>query len=387
MTRWLLVLTACARAAGDTSLADVKRADLVVGIEVTGELDAVDSTEIKPPALPNVWDFKVAMLAPEGKDVTAGEPLAAFDPSNLMRDLENVQADADEAKKKLAKKRDDAQLARRDAELAVAQAEADLKKKTLKGDAPADLVGNIQVKDAQYDVESAKLALERANNKAAQQRRSDDAEIQNLTDHLEYVTHRVEQLQQAVAKMTVVAPRAGTIVYPVLRWRGEKTKVGDSVWREAVVMQVVGLAKMVGKGEVDEVDSARVTVGQPVSLRLDALPDVQVSGKVSKIEENVHAKSQADPSKVVALEVALDPTTAALRPGMRYRGQIEIERVKDVVQVPADAVFVTPDGPVAYVEHDGKLERRKLELGKRNATAIEVKTGLAAGDRVSRSEP
>jgi hypothetical protein len=50
-------------------------------------------------------------------------------------------------------------------------------------------------------------------------------------------------------------------------------------------------------------------------------------------------------------------------------------------------VFVTPDGPVAYVDRDGKLERVKLVLGKRNATSIEVKSGLQAGDRVSRSEP
>ena len=72
---------------------------------------------------------------------------------------------------------------------------------------------------------------------------------------------------------------------------------------------------------------------------------------------------------------------------MRFRGEVETERLANVVQVPAEAVFVTPDGPVAYRDERRRLERVKLALGKRNATAIEVKRGLAPGDRVSRTAP
>ena len=44
-----LALAGCARAAAEMQLVDVKRDDLVIGVEVTGELAAVDSTDIKPP--------------------------------------------------------------------------------------------------------------------------------------------------------------------------------------------------------------------------------------------------------------------------------------------------------------------------------------------------
>ena len=90
---------------------------------------------------------------------------------------------------------------------------------------------------------------------------------------------------------------------------------------------------------------------------------------------------------MIHLKVAIDPTKEPLRPGMRFRGQIETEKLAKVVQVPADAVFVTADGPVAYRESGGKLEAVKLVLGKRNNTAIEVKSGLQPGDRVSRVAP
>jgi multidrug efflux pump subunit AcrA (membrane-fusion protein) len=72
---------------------------------------------------------------------------------------------------------------------------------------------------------------------------------------------------------------------------------------------------------------------------------------------------------------------------MRFRGQVETERRQDVVQVPADAVYVTPDGPVAYRKTRGGLERVRLVLGRRTPTMIEVTAGLAPGDRVSRRDP
>jgi hypothetical protein len=76
-----------------------------------------------------------------------------------------------------------------------------------------------------------------------------------------------------------------------------------------------------------------------------------------------------------------------LRPGMRFRGQVETERLHDVLQIPAEAVFVTPEGPVAYRETRAGLERVPLELGRSSTESIEVKSGLAAGDHISRVAP
>jgi hypothetical protein len=384
----VVVVAGCARAGDDARLVEVRRDDLVIGVDITGELAAVDSTDIKMPDLPDVWDARITSMAPESSDVKPGDPLVGFDGSQLVRQLETMQNDAAGAREKLAKRRDDAALTRRDGELAIAQAEADLKKKQLEAEAPPDLVGSIQQKTAEIDVEAAKLALERARTKAEEQRRSDDAEIASLTRHLTYAEHRVALLQRNVGRLQVTAPRAGTVVYPRQKWRNdEKLKIGDNVWREVIVLQVVGTGKMIGKGTIDEVDLARVAVGQPVALSADALPDVQLRGTIVKIQRIVHAKSQNDKSKVADLELAIDATTAPLRPGMRFRGDVEVERVASVVQVPSEAVFVSPDGPIAYVQRGDRLVAQPIHIGHRSATACEVTSGLAAGDRVSRSEP
>jgi multidrug efflux pump subunit AcrA (membrane-fusion protein) len=376
----------CGHRAGEPPLAEVKRDALVVGIEVTGVLEAADSTDIKPPPLPNVWSFKIANLAPEGQEVAAGAPVIGFDASDQLRELENMQNEAQAAQKQLDKKRDDAQLARRNEALAIAEAEANLRKATLKTDAPADLVASAEQREVQLDAQAARLQLDAANQKAEQARRFDAEEIQRLTDKAAYANHRVDELQKMIARMQVTAPRAGTIVYAVDD-RGEKHKVGDSVWRMADILQVVALGHMRGRGQVDEVDMARLAERQPVVLRLDAMPDVELRGTVASVARTVQAKATTDPSKVVKLVIAIDPTAVPLRPGMRFRGEVETQRLPDVVQVPADAVFVTPQGPVAYRKTSGGLERVRLALGHRTATMIEVVSGLGPGDRVSRTDP
>nr|MBA3541112.1 HlyD family efflux transporter periplasmic adaptor subunit [Deltaproteobacteria bacterium] len=379
-------LLSCAKRGSELPFVEVKREDLVVGVEVVGALAAVDSTDIKPPALSEVWNFKIAMLAPEGAEVKVGEPIAGFDSSEQTRELETLQNEIDAAQKKLEQKRNSAALARREEDLAIALAEANVRKATLKTTTPGELVATIERKTMELDEKAVAIALEQAKIKAARARRADESELASLTEKRAYAAHRATLLEANLSMFMVKAARAGTLIYP-MGWRGEKKKVGDQVYRLEVLLQVVGLGKMIGEGEVDEVDISKVAPRQVVSLRLDALPDVQLRGTVESIAKTVHGKSQADPSKVVEIKIVLDATTAPLRPGMRFRGEVETERVAKVVQVPIDAVFVTADGPVAYRQTGGGIEKVKVELGRRSASVVEVKAGLAPGDRVSRVDP
>ncbi|HEY0250134.1 MAG TPA: hypothetical protein VGC41_01365, partial [Kofleriaceae bacterium] len=253
----VLLLGSCGKHASALQFVDVKRDDLVIGVEVEGELQAIDSTDVHPPQIPDVWDFKIAQLANEGDDVKQGQPVVTFDPSNLTRDLENMRNEADAAQKKLDKKRDDAALTRRDDDLKVAEAESALKKAELKAEGSPELVASSELQQLKLDAETAKLALEGARFKEAQTKASDDREIAQLTEKATYAKHRAETLAKSVGEMEIKAPRDGTIVLTA-SWNGEKKKVGDGAYRGETVAMVVGLGKMRGKGTIDEVDLARV---------------------------------------------------------------------------------------------------------------------------------
>ncbi len=56
---------------------EVEKGDLVLGIEATGALEAVDSNRLGPPMIPDMWRFRISMIAPEGAEVKKGQPVLA----------------------------------------------------------------------------------------------------------------------------------------------------------------------------------------------------------------------------------------------------------------------------------------------------------------------
>lgn len=70
---------------------------------------------------------------------------------------------------------------------------------------------------------------------------------------------------------------------------------------------------------------------------------------VSKIHRTVQRKSWSNPEKIVRLESELEETdTERMRPSMRLRGSIEVERVADTLVVPAEAVFLRSGATTVY---------------------------------------
>ena len=132
------------------------RGDLVTGIEVTGTLAALGSDLLGPPQIPDVWDFKISMMAPEGMDVKRGQPVLGFDTSELQRRFEEKKAESDEALKQIEKQRADLALKTKDERLKLAEAEARLRKAALKLEAPPDIVGIKDRKQAEIDHSIAK---------------------------------------------------------------------------------------------------------------------------------------------------------------------------------------------------------------------------------------
>jgi HlyD family secretion protein len=83
--------------------------------------------------------------------------------------------------------------------------------------------------------------------------------------------------------------------------------------------------------------------------------------------------------------VTLDRTDPLrMRPGMRFRGEVETGRAPKVLLVPSEAVLATAAGPLVYRKTLLGTEAVRPRLGRRNVSEVEVLGGLAAGDRLSR---
>lgn len=386
MTRLVLLAAlvgGCTLGSGDTRWVEVRRDALVIGVDVTGQLESTDSHPLGPPPITQTWNFKIAHMAPEGEEVKAGTPVLGFDPSELQRRMEEYKNEADSAAKQLEAHQAAARMALRDGELAVEQARATERKAGLKKQGGSDVVARNEIERARLDFQFATYAARVADRKLNARSRQDRAELDRLRRVKERAEQRVGELGQAMAQMQVTAPIDGTVLY-VVDWQGNKKKIGDNAWRAERIVEVVSLEHMKAVGDVDEMDASRAEVGQVVRLRLDANADVELVGKVKHIEDAVQRRSPEDPLKVVKLEITLEPNAKVdLRPGMRFRGRVETERIPDVLLVPLDAVVATPDGAVVYRKSGRDAEAVRVELGRRGADMVEVLSGLSAGDQVA----
>ncbi|MES1240747.1 MAG: HlyD family efflux transporter periplasmic adaptor subunit [Acidobacteriota bacterium] len=367
---------------------EVRREDLVLGVEVSGTLDAVESASLGPPQIASLWDYKISFLAPEGAAVRRGQPVLGFDASQLEAALLEAAAERDSAQKELEKTATDLELKRREEELRLAEAEARQRRSSLKADVPADLVAANELRETRGDLDLSRKEIAFRNDRLRFLGQEGRAELEALRSRRDRAAGRVREAQADIAAMTVAAPRDGTVVY--VATRGEKKKVGDSCWRGDKVLEIPDLRSMRATGQVDEADAGRVAPGQRVRLRLDAHPDVVFTGVVGSIRGSVQEKSRRSPVKVVELEIDLDRTDPQrMSPGMRFLGTVEIERAPRVLTVPAEAVLHRPEGPAVLRRRPGvwlgtwTTEEVRPRFGRRNERRVEVVSGLAQGDRVA----
>lgn len=363
----------------------VQREDLVLTADVTGTLLAVDTDLLGPPQVLDQWNFKLAFLAPEGQEVRKGTPVMRFDTAELERKRVEKAAELDSAEQELAKRRVSLEIALRDRELALAEAEAKRRKSALKVDVPSDLVAAQELAQSRIDLQLAEKEAENLQGRLRFDRLQGQSEIASLTRRRDLAAAKLAEIGTMIGQMTVTAPRDGTVVYVTNR-QGEKKKVGDSVWQAERILEIPSLAHLKAEGEIDEADFGRIAVGQPVALRLDAHPDVAFTGRVRGIRSALQEKKEESgvPRKVGVLDIELARTDPQrMRPGMRFRGTVEIARLAGAVVVPAEAVLATAAGPRVFRRSWWGPEEVTPRLGRRNPRWVQILAGLEPGERVA----
>jgi len=134
---------------------------------------------------------------------------------------------------------------------------------------------------------------------------------------------------------------------------------------------------------INEVDLPSLKVGQRADLEFDALTDLTMTGKVTKI-----AKSGTVSSGVVTFDVTvtLDVTNKKLKPGMTVAATIVTDVARNAVLVPNAAVksdSTTGDSYVLILNADGTTTKQvTITTGIAGDTNTQVLTGVKEGDKV-----
>lgn len=380
-----LVLVACG-ADLPTPTVTVTRSDLRVEVETRGTLAALESVYLSPPSSPGMWNFNIVRMAPEGSEVKKGDVALVLDGSELERRLVDRRSELDVAVKEIARKREELALAHRDNELKVAEAEAALRKAELKADLPPRYTSAVAMKLAQLDVEAARAELKGAQDRLTYADQLGKADLNFLGEKRARAETRLSEVQSALDSLTVKSSINGLAIYRT-DWRGVKKKVGDPCWATEGCLEVADVSKLKASGEVDEMDAARVSVGQVVRLHLEAHPEREWRGKITEIGRSVYRQSPKTPLKVVHIDIELDELDPiAMRPAMQFRGVVEIEKKANVVITPMNTIFHRPSGPVVFRKTTTGFEMVPVKLGANGKTNVEVLAGLRPDDEVATAD-
>ncbi len=215
----------------------------------------------------------------------------------------------------------------------------------------------------------------------------------------------LDNLYENMEDYTITAPISGTVI-------SKETKAGDKLdnSNKSTVMAVIAdMSRMLFKISVDELDIAKLKVGQVVSVTADALEGKFFSGYIDKI--SIIGTTSNGVTTYPVTVVVNEPE--GLIPGMNVDAEITVEEVKDVLTVPISAIM---RGNMVAVKSDEKPEEtpkipqntnsnsnekgfdkskmgrafgmelpdgyvlKRVEVGISNSDYAEIKSGLEEGD-------
>lgn len=362
--------------------------DFLVTVSMRGSLSPQRSVEVDAP---DVTGLQIVWLAPRDSHIQAGDPLARFDSSTARQSadaktatLRQAQAGMDQAQAaaRITAQQDALDLAT--AQQAVQSAQLDADKaailSVIDGDESRLALGMAQEK---LKVEEATIAAHNASNAAKV------ASAQRLRDKAQADLDLVER---QLKEMELRAPIAGVVTYLTNYSQGylnsQAFKVGDSVWPGATIAEIPDLGTLEILAKISQVERGQATVGEPVRMQLDALPELHLQGTVTALSALSEMDFEGDwpPPQVFRLTAKLDYLDPRFRPDMNGNVEVVTRSIPHAVSVPAAAIFTVQGKPVVYVLRGNKYEALAVAVLARNPDAAAV-SGLAAGTRVALQNP
>ena len=354
-------------------LGKAQQEDLQVSVREVGVVDPVTKVDVKSAISGRV----VALKVREGAVVKQGDVLAEIEPDvNQAQSLSDVQASV------------------KDAELKLQDGERDFTMQ--KALFEQGLLG----RDA-YRASEIKRDQATENLRAAQMR------YQIVEDRgIPISGNASSQMARVTSPMTGVVIKKGVEL-------GETVTSGVSSFNAGTVLfTVADLKSLIIRVNLNEVDIAKVHVGQPVRVTLDAYPQKIFTGKVTFVAPSAELVEKI---KVFKVEVTLDELGEAFRTGMSANTEVLGEKRAKAVSIPLEALQKRDGQTVAYRlkpnltpkqladAKEGLSGRNKfiwlsehwkdyfdavpVQAGIATLERVEILSGVKSGEQVSLEDP
>ena len=184
----------------------------------------------------------------------------------------------------------------------------------------------------------------------------------------------------------VVSTASGTVIQKMVE-EGEMVVSSTSSFSDGtVIVKLADLNQMVVNSYINEVNIAKIFIGQQANIQVDAFPYDNYTGEVSKIGAMAITRNNV---KVFPVEIRIRESNIPLKPGMTANVTILGERKEDILVIPIRAIFSNIEGQdiVYKVENDTISTTTLIKTGINDFQQVEIIEGLEEGERVSLVEP
>jgi HlyD family secretion protein len=358
-------------------------------VPATGEVVGLETTPVPTPNTPS-GSLKLSWLIPEGAFVQSGAPVVRFDSTDAKLSLEKQQntLDANQERTKITTSKQSTD----DKVLTIDRTDAQLEYDYAMTVMPQDetIFSKWDIITAQADADYAKDRIDYLKNKAKTQQRIARADQQILAIERNRAQSEILVIKKTLDSMELTAPVSGLVLYR--RDRRRDPQIGDDCQPGQVLVELVNLDVLQARIYVLERDGGGLAKGQPVVIRLDAIPEKDYHGTLRSVSSVAASLERNSPLRYFTCDVNISDAGRDLkriRPGMSLRGDVVLQKYDSCFVVPSSAVNnrEREKDSVVYIKKGDRFVATSVQTGLSSHGEAVIVSGIEDGALIALRNP
>lgn len=379
---------------GSVPVAAVEQADVQLRVNARGSLRSTRTAMLVAPTIGG-GALQIIHLLKAGSQVKAGDVVLDFDPNQQQYNLGQNRSDYDQAEQEIVKAKDDAAVQAAQDQTALLKAHFDVRQAELEV-SKKELVSAIDAQKSQLALDEAQRALEQLQQDIESHAASGQATIAVDQEKAHKAKLAMDQAQENIKNMQVRSPISGLVVirqnenasggFFFTGMSLPEYQQGDQVNPGSTIADVIDMGQMELATQVNESDRVNVKIGQPVEVRVDALPGKLFHGTVKTVAAGGGDFFFTGPGGNSEVTVELNDPNEQLRPGFTAHLVILGDRLQKALWIPREAVFEKDGKPIVYARSANGFEARVIQI-RYLSEGRAVISGLKVGTEVAVVDP